>query len=527
MTRAALEDLLVKTWQEVLGREVRPTDNFLALGGHSLLAIRMMGRIGHHLQRPLPMRMLLEAPTVRALAANLHRLLQTADEATAVPEPESATPLSTAQWHTWCREQAGEISAAANIAKVLRLQGPLDTAALEAALRSIVERHELLRTRIVGDAGGLRCALLDARAFACPVETVGGSSSAERLQHALAMAAEEARRPMRITDAPLVRARLLRIDREDHVLVITLHRLAADGFAIQVLTCELTAAYEAYRCGQRLQLPPLEVQYADFARSERRALQDGAYERQLAYWRELLATVPDATLPAAAPADVPTVQAPPIRSAVERRAAAALHVLARESGVTVFVVMLSLFQLAIGRLTGQRRFLLATPVTGRTRPELERLIANLGNVLPIAADLSDATTARELFARVRETCFEAFARQHVPFEEILRQRVPRGVAQVPPAFGLNNRRRGAALALHGIRVSATGHSELTLPNPVSLWVLVEQESIELVWRFREPRISRDTVTRLDATIRELIAETTRSDFTLDSPFIPRAVASGT
>ncbi len=457
--RTQAEQVMAGIWAQVLHLDrVGVTESFFELGGHSLLATRVVSRVRQLLGVDLPVRAVFEAPTVRELAARVEAHLQSSGE---VLPPIVATgrdgdvPLSFAQERMWFIDQMHPGTATYNIPTALELRGELDLPALRAALAGLSARHESLRTTFVDvdDAPVQRIA----PAGEVPIEAVDLHGAGEEALDAAVTA--EAQRPFDLATGPLFRATLFRVAAERHVLVLSLHHIVSDGWSMGVLFRELGELYAAAREGRPAELPPVQVQYADYAAWQRRHLSGERIDRQARYWRERLAGAP-ATLEL--PTDRPR---PPLQSfrgdlrsfALPERTAARLGELARAEGATLFMVTLAAFQALLGRYARQADVVVGTPIAGRERVETEGLIGLFVNTLVLRADLSADPTFRELLAQVRETTLGAYAHQELPFERLVEElEVERTQSHAPlfqVMFTLQNADAGAAGELPGLEVA--------------------------------------------------------------------------
>ncbi|MET0398243.1 MAG: non-ribosomal peptide synthase/polyketide synthase, partial [Longimicrobiaceae bacterium] len=482
--RTPTEATLAEIFAEVLGAaRVGIHAGFFDLGGHSLLATRAILRIREAFGVDVPLRALFEAPTVAELARVVEALLigpadaLPAPDAAAVPEAAPAAPagsvldrltpeqralllqklrrqraaateeeriprrtrqgpapLSFAQQRLWFVDQLDPGSPAYNIPEALRILGPLDVAALERTLGEVVARHEVLRTVFRATDEGAVAVALPAVPVAMPVTELDGLPEDERDAAVARLVDEEASRPFDLARGPLLRAALLRLSPEEHVILFTMHHIVSDGWSMQVLVREVTQLYAAYSQGHAASLPELPVQYADFAAWQREWLSGATLERQLAFWRGRLADAP-ATLEL--PTDRPVPAVPSSRGTVRRirigrEDMERLRAVGRAEGATLFMAMLAAWQVVLGRWSGQDDVLVGTPVAGRTRPEVEELIGFFANTLVIRADLSAPRSFRELLRQVRGSVLEAHGHQDVPFEKLVEELHPeRDVRQSP------------------------------------------------------------------------------------------------
>ncbi|MCP4661373.1 MAG: non-ribosomal peptide synthetase, partial [bacterium] len=313
----------------------------------------------------------------------------------------------------------------------------LDLGALTRALGEIVRRHEVLRTRfeaVTGMPDSDPVQVIEPLPeLPFPLVDLAGLAEPARRAAAVELARREARRPFDLTRAPLLRVVLLRRDPGTHLLLLTVHHIAFDGWSIDVALRELAALYQAFANGDPSPLPELDVQYADFAVWQRRWLAGEALESQLAYWREQLAGLPVLELPC--DRSRPAIQS--FRGAVESfQLPAALHQrlekLSRECGATLFMTLLAAFHALLGRYTGQTDLAVGTPIANRNLAEIEPLLGFFVNTLVLRGDLSGDPTARRLLARVRDAALGAYARQDLPFEKLVEELDPeRSLSQNP------------------------------------------------------------------------------------------------
>jgi amino acid adenylation domain-containing protein len=482
--RGPLEELIAGVFAELLGLDpatVGGEDDFFRRGGHSLLAVRLLWRLRELLGAELPLARLFETPTVAGLAAAAaaaHRG-QTPEPPVRLlprsPDGPTALPASFAQERLWFLERFAPGSGVYNMPAAVRLAGTLAVPALAAAFAAVVHRHEALRTTFRdGGEDGLRQVIAPPSAAPRPLPVVdlralpvAGPAEAGRFDRAEAdrLAAAEASRPFDLTAGPLLRTVLLRLAPDLHLALVTLHHAVADGWSVGILVEEVAALYA--RAASRsdgadgadgaTRLPALPAQPADLAAWQRAALAGGELERRLAWWSARLAGA--AAAPLALPADR---QRPPVASgrggrrplAVPPALAARLRALGRQEGATPFMVLLTAFQLLLGRLAGRQDVTVGVPAAGRDLPQSDRLIGCFVETLPLRLDLADRQGFRELLGRQRGAVLGAFAHA-VPFDRLIEELCPRREAAVPPLvqtlFALQDL-PGGALALPGLRL---------------------------------------------------------------------------
>lgn len=349
-------------------------------------------------------------------------------------ERAGARPLSFAQERLWFFDQLEPRSALYNIGRAIELRGRLDPSALRRALEAVVARHDALRTTIQA-VEGRPVQRVDP---ACPIDLplVDLEDGAHPGREALpALLAEEARRPFDLSRDMMLRAILFRVHAEEHVLVLTVHHIASDGWSLGLLFRELSEAYTACVAGRPPTFPDLPIQYADYAQWQREWLRGPTLERELVYWQGQLAGL----TPLELPTDRPRPARQTYRGAREpfRLSAeftAALKALGRPERVTLFMTLLAAFQTLLHRYSRRDDIAVGSPIAGRGHTQLEGLIGFFVNTLVLRTDLSGNPTFRELLSRVREVALGAYAHQSLPFEQLVGELQPTRTLSHAPLF---------------------------------------------------------------------------------------------
>ncbi|MBN8231298.1 amino acid adenylation domain-containing protein [Corallococcus macrosporus] len=491
------ETAVAEVWAALLGRtRVGAQDSFFELGGHSLLATQVVSRLRETFAVDLSVRMLFEAPTVSGLGARIDALRGEGPWTKGlplVPGPrEGWQPQSFAQQRLWIISQLDPLGASYNVPLVTRLRGPLDARALEASLVSVIERHAVLRTTFGTVDGQSMQRIGPAGDFTLQREDVDAGAVQARVE-------AEALQPFDLRQGPVVRARLLRVADDDHVLVLVIHHIVFDGWSIDVLQRELDALYPAN--GQST-LPALPIQYVDFARWQREVFQGEELEAHLTWWRDQLDGVPHVLeLPAdkARPA-VQTFAGSSLQVPLSPELSRALTTLGQREGATLFMTLLAGFQALLSRYSGQPDFLVGSPISGRNRREVEGLLGFFVNTLALRADLSGAPSFQQLLGRVREACLGAFAHEDLPFEQLVDAlKPPRDPARSPLVQILFVLQRAAApLALPGLQAEDVPFRSGTSRGDLMLFVRQTAHGLVAYWEYSTALFEEATVLRMAA-----------------------------
>jgi amino acid adenylation domain-containing protein len=433
--RTALEKQLVSIWEDVLG--VAPIgihDNFFDLGGHSLLATQVASR-ARRMSLGASVRDLFAYPTIEQLAL---RIAFEKGDRTILTSPITATsavsaPLSFAQERLWFLQQFPESRVAYNIPLALRLRGRIDVERLFASYREIVARHDVLRTVFAMDAShGPVQRIQDAESSKTDfVDLEGGSGDSLD-----ALLRQERLHVFDLEAGPLVRCSLIRLAENDHVLSLNVHHIVCDGWSLSILLNELFQLYESdiERAGSALPRPTL--QYRDYARWQRIALEGKELERQLAYWQGYLASAPERL---SLPTDRPRAAQRTYNGAMEwfslsEETSRALDEFSRDRNASPYMTLLTAFMALLYRYSGQQDILVGTPIANRNHSDTEGLIGFFVNTLVLRAAVTDADTTDGLLDRIRLDTLAAFENQDAPFEQVVERVAPRRSLSHSPLF---------------------------------------------------------------------------------------------
>ncbi|MBA1379346.1 non-ribosomal peptide synthetase, partial [Pseudomonas brassicacearum] len=467
--RSEAEQQVAAIWQDVLKLErVGLEDNFFELGGHSLLVTQVVSRIRRVLGIEVPLRSLFEHSTLQAFVAAFEAAPGEQVPAL-VPVPRDAPlPLSFAQERQWFLWKMDPDSAAYNIPTALRMRGTLDKDALRKSFAALVARHESLRTLFV-EEDGRTC------------QVIRGQGEADFVEQRLAgrdiqvLIEQQTHRPFDLLTDSLLRVALLEVDEQEHILVLTLHHIVSDGWSLQVMVDDLMSLYSAFVQGQQAHLPPLAVQYADYAVWQRQWMAAGERDRQLAYWSgQLGGEQPLLELPT----DHPRPAQQSLRGArlpivLDAALSTDLKALARRENVTLFVLLLGSFQALLHRYSGQADIRVGVPIANRQRLETERLIGFFVNTQVLRSEFHSELTGTALLQQLKQTAMAAQMHQDLPFEQLVDALQPqRNLSHSPLFQAMFNHRNEAdsafANALPDLRVEPLGWTQRTAQFDLSL-----------------------------------------------------------
>ncbi|GIV97579.1 MAG: hypothetical protein KatS3mg057_2236 [Herpetosiphonaceae bacterium] len=439
--RSDTEQILAAIWQELLGIEQAGLDdNFFELGGHSLIATRLISRVRDVFQVELPLHTVFAAPTLAAFATEIERSRAGDHDADTSPIPigrrDGPLPLSFSQRRLWFIEQLAPGTPMYNIPHAIRLRGTIDAGVLEQALNTIVQRHAILRATFAMVDGEPRQYIAPELNLPLPIVDLQDLPEEPREAEASRLVRQEAQQPFDLSAGPLIRATLLRLADDDHILLVTMHHIVSDGWSMGIFVQELAQLSQAIAAGRPAPLPDLPIQYTDYAQWQVEWFQGEVQQQQLDYWR---AQLEDAPTLLELPTDRPRPQVQSWRGAshpftIAPATAAALSRFTQQEGATIFMTLLAAFQLLLHRYSGQDDIVVGVPVANRTRSEVEGLIGFFVNTLALRVDLSGNPSFRELLSRVRETSLGAFSHQDIPFEQLVEELRPERSLSHSPLF---------------------------------------------------------------------------------------------
>ncbi|SDX46163.1 arthrofactin-type cyclic lipopeptide synthetase C [Pseudomonas syringae] len=508
-----LETSLASIWSELLQVErVGRDDRFFELGGHSLLAMRMVSQVRQRLSLELALGDLFADSSLSAVAHCLAAAARSQLPAIEVLPRKGPLPLSSAQQRIWFMAQMEDANSAYNISLGLKLSGPLDSRALTRALERIVARHDSLRSRFgqEDDNAWVQAASVTSVPDISWQDLRGQNPDALR-----AVAKEEAAQPFDLQNDLPIRGRLLCLAEDRHVLLLTVHHIVADGWSLGVLTRELTALYQAFSQGLPDPLPPLALQYGDYAVWQRHWLDAERLSHQADYWQQALAGAPVLlTLPTDRPRPAhQDYTGASVALNLDARLSTDLRAFCQAQSVTPFMLFMGAWAVLLARLSGQEEVVVGMPVANRRRAEIEGLIGLFVNTLAVRVDTSGEPDVATLLARIKARVVAAQDHQDLPFEQVVeRLRPPRSLAHSPlfQASLTWDGSQGLDLQLGDLQLEPLDEQAAFAKFDLALSVGDSADHFRCIVEYATALFDRGTVERylgyLEATLRGMVAD---------------------
>ncbi|MEH2022015.1 amino acid adenylation domain-containing protein [Nostoc sp.] len=485
------EEVLASIWAKVLHLEqVGIHDNFFELGGHSLLATQVMSKVRQVFRIEIGLQLLFENPTIATLAQAMPTATRNGNAQNQTPENDlqnqtipqianrESVPLSFAQQRVWFLEQLEPNSPAYIVSNAQRLTGKLNVGILQQSLDAIVVHHEALRTNFITSPDGSPIQVIGTPR---PVELKIIQVTKEQVKFLLN---QEVQCPFNLESDLMLRATLLQVDEQEHILLLMMHHIASDGWSIGILWQQLTALYEAFLSSKPSPLAKLPIQYADFAVWQHQWLSGEVLSKQINYWKTQLA---GANTVLELPTDRPR---PPVQTyqgaaqslMLPQILSTSLTELSHQEGVTLFMTLLAAFGAILYRHTGQEDILIGSPIAGRNRSEIEGLIGFFINTVVLRTDFTDNPSFRSVLNRVRQMALDAYAHQDMPFEKLVEELQPERDTSRNPLFQvwfnmLNL--RDIQLELPGVAIEPVSILETASKFDLTLYVTEQNQGIKL------------------------------------------------
>ncbi|MAE63391.1 MAG: non-ribosomal peptide synthetase [Phycisphaeraceae bacterium] len=506
--RTPLQSQLAEIWREVLGVErIGIEDNFFELGGHSILATRLVARMRRAFpSAELPLRLIFERPTIALLADRIDDE-PTASVADAPSHGASASrnaPLSSAQQRLWYLHEVTPETAAYNLPAALRIDGALDVAALEDALDDVVAHHESLRTIFPTDRGHAYQVVNDVAPVTMRKTEIHDDAN---LGRALA---DEAARPFDLNAGPLIRALLVRTAPDRHVLLITMHHIVSDGWSLEILFEDLSTAYDVRTgsAGPSASCDEGRWTYADYVSAQDAWYRTPDCDRQVRFWRDRLAGAPTLELPTdrARPA-ITSFHGASATLDLDADLVARLERIGLGEQATLFMTLLTGFNILLQRHCRQEDIVIGTPVSGRGRAETERLIGFFVNMLVVRTDVDPELSFRQLLGRVRDAALSTFEHDQVPFEKLVDQLRPQRDPSRNPLFQVLftlQQPTAAAFRPAGLDVTPVALGGQMARFDLEAYACRDDDRISVTFNYNRDLFDADTIDRMLAQFRVLL-----------------------
>ncbi|GAB2879590.1 hypothetical protein GCM10027277_55990 [Pseudoduganella ginsengisoli] len=508
------EQALAAIWCALLGIEQAGRhDHFFDLGGNSLLAVQLASQVRARLGVELALRDIFAAPTLAGMAAALAAASHAAPAAITPVARDGALPLSFSQQRLWFLDRLDHsASVAYHMPAAMRLAGPLDKAALQAALDRVVDRHESLRT-VFTDADGepVQSITPPGCGFTLLEKDLSQFAGHEQQFAVMQACTDEASQPFDLAAGPLMRGQLLYLAPNQHVLLLTKHHIISDGWSTAILVREISTLYAAFRAGQDDPLAPLALHYADYAAWQRRWLQGGVLAQHSAFWKDYLSGAPELLeLPADRPRPARQSYAgATLPLALPAALSDALRALSQRHGVTLFMTMLAAWSALLARLSGQHDIVVGVPVANRQRAELEPLIGFFVNTLALRVQLDDDPAAGDLLARVKASALQAMSHQDLPFEQVVEAVSPSRSMRHSPVFqvmlNMTDMAGAQALSLPGVEIEHISQGGDTAQVDLSLTLHDGGGAIHGELRYATALFDAATIARMAGYFERILA----------------------
>ncbi|MBW4685858.1 MAG: amino acid adenylation domain-containing protein [Komarekiella atlantica HA4396-MV6] len=523
-----IENLLAGIWAEVLGIEkVSINNSFFELGGHSLIATRVISRIRQVFKVELALRYLFEKSTIAGLAKEIEKAIKvdSKDEPRNIERISRSQelPLSFAQQRLWFLDQLEPNNPFYNIAAAVRLEGQLNIGALEQSFNEIISRHEALRTNFQTIEGQAIAIISEAISLILPTFDI--SELPLNLQEAEVkkQASQEAQKPFDLKSDLLLRVKLLRLNQQEHIILLTMHHIVSDGWSIDILVRELATLYQAF-CNEQpsgasathslhlqrsIPLPALPIQYVDFAAWQREWLQGKVLKTQISYWLKQLKNAPKVL---ELPTDYPRPAIQTFRGStysfkLSNKLSFSLNKLSQQQGSTLFMTLLAAFQTLLWRYTGSEDIVIGSPIANRNRAEIEGLIGFFVNTLVLRTNLAGNPSFEELLKRVREVALGAYAHQDLPFELLVEELRPQRDLSHTPLFQVMFVLQNApmsALELPGLTFSPLESNSDSAKLDLTLYITETVEGLLGNLEYNTDLFEESSIQRMAAHLQTLL-----------------------
>jgi amino acid adenylation domain-containing protein len=510
-----LESYLVELLAQVLSiapNQVNPQQSLTTLGIDSLKVFELKNRIEVDLEVEVSIEDFFDGLNTQALATKILAQLTTeiAIPSVSISQVQKAEvyPLSFAQQRLWFLDRLESGNPAYNIFLGVRFEGHLDITLLQESLNEIVRRHETLRTTFTTINGQPVQVIAPSLAQTISVVDCQIISESKRETEIQQLVTQEIKQPFDLTKGSLLRAKILRLAQHEHIFVLVMHHIISDGWSVEVLLQEIALTYKAFRTGTFLPLPNLSIQYKDFASWQRQWLQGEVLQTQLSYWKQQLEGIP-AVLQLPTDRPRPSVQTSHgAQQSIEllKTTTEQLKAIARQEGVTLFMLLLAAFQTFLYRYTGQDDIPVGTPIANRNRDEIKGLIGFFVNTLVLRTNLSGNPSFQQLLHRVRKVALEAYAHQYLPFDQLVEALQPeRNISHTPVFQVMFDFRNAPSLPeMPDLTVSQLRVENETAQFDFSLSVEVTEQALLMSFEYNTDLFDNTTITRMLGHFQNLL-----------------------
>ena len=507
------EERLAVIWADLLRLErVGRQDNFFELGGHSLLTVQLQARLHQDLGVEINLRNLFGLSSLPALAESVDRATRSQLKPIEVTSRDQDLPLSLAQQRLWFLDQLDHAASVAyHMPAALHLRGQLDREALQRTLDRIVARHESLRTTFERQDDKVRQHFArEDIGFALAEHDLRALTDQARQEQVEQLSLTEVQAPFDLSQGPLIRGRLLQLAEDEHILLVTQHHIVSDGWSVAVLIDEFNRLYSAFSQGLDDPLPPLALQYADYATWQQQHLQGERLQTQTRFWSEHLGGAPGLL---ELPTDHPRPQVQSYRGATLALELPAplsnrLRQFSRQQGLTPFMTLLAAWSILLSRLSNQSQVVVGTPVANRPRQETEALIGFFVNTLALRVDVQAHSRVDQLLAQIKAITLDAYSHQDLPFEQVVEALQPERSLAHSPLFQamlvLGDTPRDQVLALPGLELTPLPQATGTTQVDLSLSLNDDGESIHGQFEYATDLFDESTIQRWSRHLLQLL-----------------------
>ncbi|MCU7492539.1 MAG: amino acid adenylation domain-containing protein [Ignavibacteria bacterium] len=521
-----LECELVKICENVLSiKNIGMKDNFFELGGDSVKAAIFINRIRSGFRENIPVKAVFENPSLLELSSYLLKsypgkfLNKGGSSPSSIKKAprRGMTPLSYTQERMWFLEELEPGKAVYNLPVMFRIEGELDTYLLEKSLDKIISRHEVLRLSFSNIDGKARASVTPEIKIKCGITDISRLPEDKQNDLIGKISEEESVQAIPLNKAPLFRIRLLALSVKEYILIAVFHHIIMDEWSSRLLLRELSEIYNSLNSGRKPALPKLKIQYTDYAFWQREYLKGENLHRQLSYWKDKLSGIP---LSLELPFDHPR---PPIQTYrgdyisldLSPELVKALRDFNRQSGVTLFMTMLSCFQVLLYRLSGQMDIVIGTPVANRSKEELEALIGFFVNTLVLRCRISRNMKFLDLLKVTTESSLEAFTYQELPFEMLVDALQPERTLSHSPLFQVMFAMQNMPLTDYelapGIRIIPHEIKLNTSEFDLTLFIAEKSdESISMAFEYNTDLFEKETIEMFFRNFENILKSVTDS-----------------